>query len=111
MADDRRAASPCWAPCWEEAYWGEQHNTLMEPSRKSPSVELHSLEFCDSFHFFIVKTPEAFANISPFLIEKAFTSSIGRSRRFVRCAPGTCSSKCHRRNRRPPYKSAKSLFI
>ncbi|GFW97238.1 hypothetical protein TNCV_4784521 [Trichonephila clavipes] len=71
MSDDRWAASPCWAPWWVEAYWGEQHNKLMEPSRKSPSVEHHLLEFCDSFRFFIVKTPETFTNISPFLIEKA----------------------------------------
>ncbi|GFW51402.1 uncharacterized protein TNCV_4603521 [Trichonephila clavipes] len=49
----------------------------MEPSRKSPSVEHHSLEFCDSFRFFIVKTAGTLTNISPFLIEKAFTSSIG----------------------------------
>ncbi|GFW61724.1 hypothetical protein TNCV_3706591 [Trichonephila clavipes] len=49
----------------------------MEPSRKSPSVEHHLLKFCDSFRFFIVKTPDTFTNVSPFLIEKAFTSSIG----------------------------------
>ncbi|GFW07821.1 uncharacterized protein TNCV_3919541 [Trichonephila clavipes] len=65
------------APWWVEAYWDEHKKTLMEPSRKSPSVEHHSLEFCDSFRFFIVKTPKTFTNISPFLIEKAFTSSIG----------------------------------
>ncbi|GFX24537.1 uncharacterized protein TNCV_1584931 [Trichonephila clavipes] len=77
MSDDRRAASPCWAPWWVEAYWDEHKKTLMEPSRKSPSVEHHLLKFCDSFRFFIVKTPDTFTNVSPFLIEKAFTSSIG----------------------------------
>ncbi|GFW07813.1 uncharacterized protein TNCV_3919461 [Trichonephila clavipes] len=49
----------------------------MEPSSNSPSVEHPSLKFCDSFRFFIVKTPDTFSNVSPFLIEKAFTSSIG----------------------------------
>ncbi|GFX01442.1 uncharacterized protein TNCV_1864161 [Trichonephila clavipes] len=77
MLDDRRAASPCWAPWWVEAYWSEQHNTLMEPSRKSPSVEHRLPEFSDSFRFFIIKTPDTFTNVSPFLIEKAIPGSIG----------------------------------
>ncbi|GFY31938.1 uncharacterized protein TNCV_2620751 [Trichonephila clavipes] len=76
MSDDRRAASPCWAPWWVEAYWDEHKKTLMEPSRKSPSVE-HHFEFSDSFRFFILRTPDTFTNISPFLIEKAITGSIG----------------------------------
>ncbi|GFV93014.1 uncharacterized protein TNCV_3427261 [Trichonephila clavipes] len=49
----------------------------MEPSSNSPSVEHRKLEFSDSFRYFIMKTPETFTSISPFLIEKAFTSSIG----------------------------------
>ncbi|GFU70916.1 uncharacterized protein TNCV_4954111 [Trichonephila clavipes] len=35
------------------------------------------LNFAIRFVFFIVKTPDTFTNVSPFLIEKAFTSSIG----------------------------------
>ncbi|GFT76720.1 putative RNA-directed DNA polymerase from transposon BS [Trichonephila clavipes] len=49
----------------------------MEPSSNSPSVEHLKLEFFDSFRYFIMKTPATFTTISPFLIEKAFTSSIG----------------------------------
>ncbi|GFX06658.1 hypothetical protein TNCV_382541 [Trichonephila clavipes] len=49
----------------------------MEPSSNSPSVEHRKIEFSDSFRYFIVKTPDTFTNVSPFLIEKAFTSSIG----------------------------------
>ncbi|GFV94160.1 pggt1b [Trichonephila clavipes] len=49
----------------------------MEPISNSPSVEHRKLEFSDSFRYFIMKTPETFTSISPFLIEKAFTSSIG----------------------------------
>ncbi|GFT47942.1 hypothetical protein TNCV_3677901 [Trichonephila clavipes] len=118
----------------------------MEPSRNFPSVEQHVVsdknyipsntqqqEFSDSARFFVLKTTNTFSTVSPFLIEKAITSSIGpvktirkmrsgdlflevasakqssalrtpavlgRSNRFVRCAPGTCSSKRRRRNRR-----------
>ncbi|GFU90524.1 hypothetical protein TNCV_2574571 [Trichonephila clavipes] len=46
MSDDRRAASPCWAPWWVEAYWDEHKKILMEPNSKSPSVE-HKFEFHD----------------------------------------------------------------
>ncbi|GFY14750.1 uncharacterized protein TNCV_647942 [Trichonephila clavipes] len=59
----------------------------MEPIRKSPSVEqqieiLHTSntqqqEFSDSARFFVLKTPNTFSTVSPFLIEKAITSSIG----------------------------------
>ncbi|GFV06951.1 uncharacterized protein TNCV_2917111 [Trichonephila clavipes] len=50
----------------------------MEPISNSPSVEHRKkLNFSDSFRFFIIKTPETFSTVSPFLIEKAFTSSIG----------------------------------
>ncbi|GFT75969.1 uncharacterized protein TNCV_1254961 [Trichonephila clavipes] len=49
----------------------------MEPSRKYPSVEHRLPEFSDSFRFFIIKTPDIFTNVSPFLIEKAITGSIG----------------------------------
>ncbi|GFT80881.1 hypothetical protein TNCV_4746861 [Trichonephila clavipes] len=77
MSDDRRAASPCWAPWWVEAYWDEHKKTLMEPSNNSPSVEHRKIDFFDSFRYFIVKTPDTFSNVSPFLIEKAFNSSIG----------------------------------
>ncbi|GFT01448.1 hypothetical protein TNCV_3726881 [Trichonephila clavipes] len=35
-------------------------------------------EFSDSSRFFILKTPNTFSAISPFLIEKAITSSIGQ---------------------------------
>ncbi|GFS74389.1 uncharacterized protein TNCV_969941 [Trichonephila clavipes] len=49
----------------------------MEPISNSPSVEHRKLEFSDSFRYFIMKTPETFTSISPFLIEKDFTSSIG----------------------------------
>ncbi|GFW55862.1 hypothetical protein TNCV_4390051 [Trichonephila clavipes] len=35
-------------------------------------------------------------NVSPFLIEKLLPAVLGRSNRFVRCAPGTCSSKRRR---------------
>ncbi|GFU90554.1 uncharacterized protein TNCV_2574871 [Trichonephila clavipes] len=90
MSDDRRAASPCWAPWWVEAYWDEHKNPLMEPSRKSPSVEQQIVsskndirsntqqqEFSDSARFFVLKTPNTFSTVSPFLIEKAITSSIG----------------------------------
>ncbi|GFX96350.1 CCHC-type domain-containing protein [Trichonephila clavipes] len=82
MSDDRRAASPCWAPWWVEAYWDEHKKTLMEPSRKAPSVE-HHFDFSDSFRFFILRTPDTFTNISPFLIEKAITGSIGKSNPFA----------------------------
>ncbi|GFX46008.1 CCHC-type domain-containing protein [Trichonephila clavipes] len=54
----------------------------MEPSRNSPSVEQH-FEYSNSFRFFILKTPDTFTNISPFLIEKAITGSIGKSSRFA----------------------------
>ncbi|GFW58790.1 uncharacterized protein TNCV_379731 [Trichonephila clavipes] len=77
MSDDRRAASPCWAPWWVEAYWNEHKNTLMEPSSNSPSLEHRNVQFSDSFRFFILKTPATFTNVSPFLIEKAITSAIG----------------------------------
>ncbi|GFU50733.1 probable RNA-directed DNA polymerase from transposon X-element [Trichonephila clavipes] len=49
----------------------------MEPSNNSPSVEHRKIDFFDSFRYFIVKTPDTFSNVSPFLIEKAFNSSIG----------------------------------
>ncbi|GFW61661.1 uncharacterized protein TNCV_3705961 [Trichonephila clavipes] len=59
----------------------------MEPSSKSPSVEQQIVpsiqsnkqqqEFSDSARFFILKTPNTFSTVSPFLIEKAITSSIG----------------------------------
>ncbi|GFQ90583.1 uncharacterized protein TNCT_82851 [Trichonephila clavata] len=49
----------------------------MEPSSNSPSVEHRSIEFSDSFRFFIIKTPDIFTNVSPFLIEKAISGSIG----------------------------------
>ncbi|GFW40960.1 uncharacterized protein TNCV_4370081 [Trichonephila clavipes] len=48
----------------------------MEPSSNSPSVEQH-FEYSNSFRFFLIKTPDTFTNISPFLIEKAITGSIG----------------------------------
>ncbi|GFW78904.1 RNase H domain-containing protein [Trichonephila clavipes] len=76
MSEDRRAASPCWAPWWVEAYWDEHKNTLMEPSSNS-SVEHRNVEFSDSFRYFILKTLATFTNVSPFLIEKAITGSIG----------------------------------
>ncbi|GFT48519.1 uncharacterized protein TNCV_1032961 [Trichonephila clavipes] len=77
MSDDRRAASPCWAPWWVEAYWDEHKKTLMEPSNNSPSVEHRKLAFFNTFRYFIMKTPDTFTNVSPFLIEKAFNGSIG----------------------------------
>ncbi|GFW98587.1 CCHC-type domain-containing protein [Trichonephila clavipes] len=49
----------------------------MEPISNSPSVEHRKIDFFDSFRYFIVKTPDTFSNVSPFLIEKAFNSSIG----------------------------------
>ncbi|GFU77991.1 uncharacterized protein TNCV_3109281 [Trichonephila clavipes] len=49
----------------------------MEPGSNSPSVEHRKVEFSDSFRYFIIKTPATFTNVSPFLIEKAFTSSVG----------------------------------
>ncbi|GFT73847.1 uncharacterized protein TNCV_1353231 [Trichonephila clavipes] len=59
----------------------------MEPSSKSPSLEQQIVlsiqsnqqqqEFSDSARFFILKTPNTFSAVSPFLIEKAITSSIG----------------------------------
>ncbi|GFU46458.1 uncharacterized protein TNCV_2294431 [Trichonephila clavipes] len=62
----------------------------MEPSRNSPSVEQQVVsdkndipshtqrqEFSDSARFFVLKTPNTFSTVSPFLIEKAITSSIG----------------------------------
>ncbi|GFT73773.1 uncharacterized protein TNCV_1327741 [Trichonephila clavipes] len=49
----------------------------MEPCSNSPSVEHRNVEFSDSFRFFILKTPATFTNVSPFLIEKATTGSIG----------------------------------
>ncbi|GFX86690.1 uncharacterized protein TNCV_1408881 [Trichonephila clavipes] len=49
----------------------------MEPSSNSPSVEHRNVEFSDSFRYFILKTPATFTNVSPFLIEKAITGSIG----------------------------------
>ncbi|GFV64266.1 hypothetical protein TNCV_4087111 [Trichonephila clavipes] len=81
----------------------------MEPSRKSPSVEHHLLKFCDSFRFFIVKTPDTFTNVSPFLIEKAFTSSIGEVKSIRKMRSGdlfleASSAKTGDR----PYKSAKA---
>ncbi|GFX63663.1 uncharacterized protein TNCV_2824491 [Trichonephila clavipes] len=97
MSDDRRAASPCWAPWWVEAYWDEHKKTLMEPSRKSPSVEQQIVssiqsntqqqEFSDSARLFVLKTQNIFSTVSPFLIEKAITSSIGpfKTIRKMRC--------------------------
>ncbi|GFW57093.1 hypothetical protein TNCV_1116211 [Trichonephila clavipes] len=49
----------------------------MEPSSNSPSVEHRNVEFSDSFRYFILKIPATFTNVSPFLIEKAITGSIG----------------------------------
>ncbi|GFT99343.1 uncharacterized protein TNCV_3162271 [Trichonephila clavipes] len=59
----------------------------MEPIRKSPSVEqqieskhtsnTQQQEFSNSARFFVLKTPNTFSTVSPFLIEKAITSSIG----------------------------------
>ncbi|GFV01101.1 uncharacterized protein TNCV_1010221 [Trichonephila clavipes] len=59
----------------------------MEPSSKSPSVEQQIVssipsntqqqEFSDSARFFVLKTSNIFSTVSPFLIEKAITSSIG----------------------------------
>ncbi|GFV53306.1 uncharacterized protein TNCV_1645381 [Trichonephila clavipes] len=67
----------------------------MEPIRNSPLVEQQIVseqndnnrndnrsptqqqEFSDSTRFFILKTPTTFSAVSPFLIEKAITSSIG----------------------------------
>ncbi|GFW25077.1 uncharacterized protein TNCV_3155801 [Trichonephila clavipes] len=62
----------------------------MEPSRKSPSVEQQIVsskndirsntqqqEFSDSARLFVLKTQNTFSTVSPFLIEKAITSSIG----------------------------------
>ncbi|GFW62636.1 uncharacterized protein TNCV_1886831 [Trichonephila clavipes] len=62
----------------------------MEPSSKSPSVEQQFVsdknyipsntqqqEFCDSARFFVLKTPNTFSTVSPFLIEKAISSRIG----------------------------------
>ncbi|GFQ77926.1 hypothetical protein TNCT_600711 [Trichonephila clavata] len=49
----------------------------MKPKSKSPSVEHHAIQFSDTFRFFIIKTPETFSNVSPFLIEKAISSSFG----------------------------------
>ncbi|GFT33326.1 hypothetical protein TNCV_2383481 [Trichonephila clavipes] len=89
MSDDRRAASPCWAPWWVEAYWNEHENTLMEPISNSPSVEQQIVsksdipshtqrqEFSDSARFFVLKTRTPFPPYHLFLIEKAITSSIG----------------------------------
>ncbi|GFU72741.1 uncharacterized protein TNCV_194281 [Trichonephila clavipes] len=61
----------------------------MEPISNSPSVEQQIVsksdipshtqrqEFSDSARFFVLKTPNTFSTVSPFLIEKAITSSIG----------------------------------
>ncbi|GFY05982.1 uncharacterized protein TNCV_3862861 [Trichonephila clavipes] len=62
----------------------------MEPSRNSPSLEQQVVsdkndipsntqqqEFSDFARFFVLKTPNTFSTVSPFLIEKAITSSIG----------------------------------
>ncbi|GFS83425.1 uncharacterized protein TNCV_1059851 [Trichonephila clavipes] len=62
----------------------------MEPISNSPSVEQQVVskkidipshtqrqEFSDSARFFVLKTPNTFSTVSPFLIEKAITSSIG----------------------------------
>ncbi|GFW94801.1 uncharacterized protein TNCV_4248411 [Trichonephila clavipes] len=49
----------------------------MEPSSNSPSVEHRTIEFSDSFRYFILKTPGTFSTVSPFLIEKAITGAIG----------------------------------
>ncbi|GFU64507.1 putative RNA-directed DNA polymerase from transposon X-element [Trichonephila clavipes] len=61
--------------------------------------------------FFIVKTPDTFTNVSPFLIEKAFTSSIGRSNRFVRCAPGIVPRSVVDETGDRPYTSAKLAHL
>ncbi|GFT73764.1 uncharacterized protein TNCV_1327651 [Trichonephila clavipes] len=76
MSDDRRAASPCWAPWWVEAYWDEHKNTIMEPFRNSSSIEEQQI-VPDSARYFIMRTTETFSKVSPFLIEKAISGSIG----------------------------------
>ncbi|GFY09412.1 RNase H domain-containing protein [Trichonephila clavipes] len=86
-------------------------NVHIQQRNQSLSVEHHSLQFCDSFRFFIVKTPDTFTNVSPFLIEKAFTSSIGEVKSIRKMRSGTCSSKRRRRNRRPPLYICKSSLI
>ncbi|GFR16566.1 uncharacterized protein TNCT_576121 [Trichonephila clavata] len=50
----------------------------MEPKSNSPSVEHSAIQFSDTFRFFIIKTPETFSNVSPFLITKAISSSLGK---------------------------------
>ncbi|GFX25126.1 uncharacterized protein TNCV_2753011 [Trichonephila clavipes] len=60
----------------------------MEPGSNSPSVEHRKIEFSDSFRYFIIKTPATFTNVSPFLIEKAFTSSIGGVKSIRRMRSG-----------------------
>ncbi|GFU64491.1 uncharacterized protein TNCV_2526061 [Trichonephila clavipes] len=76
MSDDRRAASPCWAPWWVEAYWDEQQKHTWNPAGNLLQWSTILFNFAIRF-VFIVKTPDTFTNVSPFLIEKAFTSSIG----------------------------------
>ncbi|GFT40382.1 UDP-N-acetylglucosamine--peptide N-acetylglucosaminyltransferase 110 kDa subunit [Trichonephila clavipes] len=66
---------------------GVNSKTLMELGSNSPSVEHRKIEFSDSFRYFIMKSFATFTNVSPFLIKKAITSSIGRGhkRSGVRC--------------------------
>ncbi|GFY11579.1 uncharacterized protein TNCV_4230481 [Trichonephila clavipes] len=45
-------------------------------------------EFSDSARFFILKTPSTFSSISPFLIEKAITSSIGQVKTICKMRSG-----------------------
>ncbi|GFQ97779.1 hypothetical protein TNCT_736441 [Trichonephila clavata] len=47
----------------------------MEPNNNSPSGE-HHVNISDSARFFI-KTKDTFTNVSPFLIEKAISGTIG----------------------------------
>ncbi|GFX25540.1 uncharacterized protein TNCV_1408061 [Trichonephila clavipes] len=75
MSDDRRAASPCWAPWWVEAYWDEHKNTIMEPFKNSSSIEEQQISTCK---FFIMSTTDTFSNVSPFfLIHKGITACVG----------------------------------
>ncbi|GFT94222.1 uncharacterized protein TNCV_3922671 [Trichonephila clavipes] len=76
MSDDRRAASLVGLHGgWRRT--GMNTKTLMEPNNNSPSVEHRKLAFFNTFRYFIMKTPDTFTNVLPFLIEKAFNGSIG----------------------------------
>ncbi|GFV94057.1 hypothetical protein TNCV_3357041 [Trichonephila clavipes] len=67
----------------------------------SPLGEHHFNTF-QSARFFVIKTQETFSNVSPFLIEKAISGTVGTVKLIRKMRSGTCFSKFHLRLRQNP---------